>query len=63
MAKKDRIAIVLSILALFPGTVILDGSGLTTMGSFVVVGGILIVYWGFRFVQDGIGFLWKSKDD
>ena len=63
MTKKDRIAIVVSILALFPGTIILDANGFKLMGAFIIVGGILISYWGFRFIQDDISFLQKNKDE
>jgi len=62
MSKKDRIAIVISVLALFPGTIILDANGLKLLGAFVIVGGILIAYWGFRFIQGDISFLQQNKD-
>lgn len=57
MTKKDRISLVLSVLALFPGTTILDLLGFKFSMSLTIVLALLMAYWGFRFVQDDISFI------
>ena len=65
MTKKDRIALVLSVLALFPGTSILDVFGFKFSISLTIIISLLMAYWGYRFVQDDISFINtdESQDD
>lgn len=57
MTKKDRIALVLSVLALFPGITILDVVGFKFSMSFTIILALLMAYWGYRFVQGDISFI------
>ena len=62
MTKKDRIALVISVLALFPGTTILGMLGFKFSMSLTIVVALLMAYWGFRFVQDDISFINVDDD-
>ncbi len=59
MTKKDRIAVVVTVLALFFG-------GLAVLGdegvSFIIASVGVVLYWAYRFIQNDISFL-KVKDD
>lgn len=58
MSKKDRIAVVLSILTLFiPIALLIDGEP----GPALVMLALLIGYWGYRFIKNDISFL-KIKE-
>lgn len=61
MTKKDRIALVLSVLALFPGITILDVVGFKFSMSFTIILALLMAYWGYRFVQGDISFIDADK--
>ncbi|NYT73371.1 hypothetical protein HZU72_13150 [Halomonas sp. QX-2] len=64
MNKKDRIAIVVSILYfLFPLAVLFEGSSDAPIAALVFMSP-LIAYWGYRFIKNDISFLKNSaKDD
>lgn len=58
MVKKDRIAIVITVIySLFPLVLLLDGS----MEEFVTFLLPIFLYWGYRFIKGDISFL-KQKD-
>ena len=58
MVKKDRIAIVITVIySLFPILLLLDGS----MEEFVIFLLPIFLYWGYRFIKGDISFL-KQKD-
>lgn len=58
MVKKDRIAIVITVIySLFPLLLLLDGS----MEEFVTFLLPIFLYWGYRFIKGDISFL-KQKD-
>lgn len=58
MVKKDRIAIVITVIySLFPLLLLLDG----TMEEFVIFLLPIFLYWGYRFIKGDISFL-KQKD-
>lgn len=58
MSKKDRIAVVLSILyLLIPISALVSNDG----GSAVFFLVLLIGYWGYRFIKNDISFL-KIKE-
>lgn len=63
MTKKDRMALVFSVLALFPGTTILGVLGLKLSMSLTIVLGLLMAYWGFRFIQGDISFIDLDKPE
>jgi len=57
MSKKDRIAIVVSILYfLFPLAVLFDGARDAPIAAIVFMSP-LIAYWGYRFIKGDISFL------
>ena len=57
MNKKDRIAIVISILYfLFPLCILFGGAG-DAISAAIIFTSPLIAYWGFRFIKDDISFL------
>lgn len=60
MIKKDRIAVVFSVLFTFLAIVVglSGGSGPAWAPLFL---GVVIVYWGFRFIKDDISFLNKKQ--
>lgn len=57
MSKKDRIAIVFSVLIIF-FIILAFASGDEQAASFMF---IVIAYWGFRFIKDDISFLNKKQ--
>lgn len=58
MSKKDRIAVVLSILTLFiPIALFIDGEP----GPALFMLALLLGYWGYRFIKNDISFL-KIKE-
>jgi hypothetical protein len=60
MSKKDRIAIVVSILyLLFPLLVLMNSNG----PMAVVILSPLLVYWGYRFIKNDISFLKSGEKD
>ena len=60
MSKKDRIAIVVSILYFsLPLAVLLDG-GYDAPIAALVLTSLLIVYWSYRFVKNDISFVKSS---
>jgi len=60
MNKKDRIAIVASIIYfIFPLFVLVSGDG----EAFIVFSIPLIFYWGYRFVKNDISFLKTKGED
>ena len=61
MNKKDRIAVVLSILYLFLPLSIVGGGG---EGPEIALGmvAVLVAYWGYRFIKGDMSFL-KRRDD
>ena len=61
MSRKDRIAIVVSILyLLIPLGILADGSGGAPVAA-ILFSSPLIAYWGYRFVKGDISFL-KMKE-
>lgn len=57
MNKKDRIAIVLSIVyGLFPLFVLIDGDAGAAFVFFIPI----VLYWGYRFIQGNISFIGKK---
>jgi len=63
MSKKDRIAIVFSLIpAMF--AILLFASAKTDedrlIGFFIMVG--IAIYWGFRFIKNDISFLANKED-
>lgn len=59
MTKKDRIAIVVSVLyGMLPTAALVSGEGKALF--FLVIP--LLVYWGYRFIQDDISFIGKNDD-
>lgn len=57
MSKKDRVAIVISILYfLFPLAVLLGGGSDAPINAIVSLSP-LIAYWGYRFIKNDISFL------
>jgi len=59
MVKKDRIAIVITVIySLFPLLLLFDG----TTEEFVIFLLPIFLYWGYRFIKGDISFL-KQKDD
>jgi len=62
MTKRDRIAIVVSVLGYLPLVIILDETVLNTKASFIIAGFIIACYWGYRFIKDDISFMGKSND-
>lgn len=58
MTKKDRIAIVVSVIySLFPIFVMIDGEE----GAFFFLLPVFI-YWGYRFIQGDVSFIGKKDD-
>lgn len=61
MTKKDRIAVVISVVLLLLSALLIvpmgDGAGLGIVFLFAVV-----IYWGYRFIKNDISFL-KMRDD
>lgn len=59
MNKKDRIAVVVTTLALFFG-------GIAALGdegvSFVIASVVVVLYWTYRFIKNDISFL-RMKDE
>lgn len=55
MNKKDRIAVVISILVLF-------FSALDKGDALIVVAPFVLLYWSYRFIKNDISFL-KVKDE
>lgn len=56
MNKKDRIALVVSVLVLGIALLImLQGNGGLELGTFILF--ILFTYWGYRFIKNDISFL------
>jgi len=62
MSKRDRVAIVISVLVLILGCIILYEIGLSLFGALVIIGIILIIYWGYRFIKNDISFLGGNDD-
>lgn len=61
MIKKDRIAIVISIVYFIPAFTL--GTNDTGLMEGLFFGFVpLSIYWGYRFIQNDISFL-KMKDD
>lgn len=61
MKKKDRIAIVVSILYfLFPLGVLFEGSRDAPVAALVFMSP-LVAYWGYRFIKNDISFLKNSE--
>ena len=58
MNKKDRIAVVISIVYFF----ILILVSLDHLGDGVIVSFPLLFYWGYRFIKNDISFI-KMKDE
>lgn len=57
MSKKDRIAIVVSVLYfLFPLAVLFSGARDAPVEAIVCISP-LILYWGYRFIKGNISFL------
>jgi uncharacterized protein YacL len=48
--KKDKVAVVLSLIALFPGTIIIDEIGFKFFAAVTITVTIVLCYWGFRFI-------------
>lgn len=61
MNKKDRIAVVVSILYLFLPLSIVGGGGEGPKTALGMVA-LLVAYWGYRFIKGDISFI-KSKTD
>lgn len=59
MNKKDRIAVVFSIVYFF--TVVLP-AGLDFIGYGIFFSTILMAYWGYRFIKNDISFI-NIKED
>lgn len=59
MTKKDRIAVVVSVVYLFLVCLITIGNKDVGILIFLLV---LLGYWGYRFIKNDISFL-KVKDD
>ena len=58
MTKKDRIAIIVSILYLiFMGYLLTELSG----SDVLIFSVLIIIYWGYRFIKNDISFL-KIKE-
>jgi Sec-independent protein secretion pathway component TatC len=63
MNRKDRIAIVISILYfLFPLGVLFDGNSNAPVVALVFTSP-LIAYWGYRFIKNDISFLKSSEKE
>jgi len=63
MSRKDRIAIVVSILYfLFPLVVLFDGASDAPIAALVFTSP-LIAYWGYRFIKNDISFLKNSEKE
>jgi len=63
MSKKDRIAIVVSILyVLFPLAMLIDGVSGAPSGAIVFLPPF-ILYWGYRFIKNDISFLKNSGNE
>ena len=59
MVKKDRIAVVVSVVySLFPLTILSHGDGEGFIGTFTPV----VIYWGYRFIKGDISFLKVNND-
>lgn len=58
MNKKDRIAVVISTALLFFGLVFALAN---TAGLTLIIGLVLITYWGYRFIKNDISFI-KIKE-
>ena len=64
MSKKDRIAIVVSILIPLPMAIIItDISRLNGNGGLMASAFIIFVYWGYRFIKNDISFLDIKEDE
>lgn len=63
MNRKDRIAIVVSILYFLIPLMILADGGRDAPVAAIVFSSPLIVYWGYRFIKDDIGFVKSSGGD
>lgn len=56
MTKKDRIALVISVLYLFlPLSIAFGGGDGPEMALFMVA--VLVAYWGYRFIKGDISFI------
>lgn len=57
MSKKDRVAIVITVLyLLLPITMFSFGGAMDVMGGIISFAP-LILYWGFRFIKGDISFM------
>lgn len=63
MSKKDRIAIVVSILYLLFPLLVLMVFGSDGPIMAVIFSSPLLVYWGYRFIKNDISFLKIGKKD
>jgi len=60
MSKKDRIAIVISVLYFgFPLAVLFSGKSDAFVATLVFISP-LIAYWGYRFIKNDISFIKSS---
>ena len=62
MSKKDRIAVVISILYLFLPLSIAFGGGEGPEAALFMVA-VLVVYWGYRFIKGDISFMGVKNAD
>ena len=58
MTKKDRIAISISVAWLFLGIVISLAEN--SWNPFIQLGFLLVIYWGYRFIQNDISFMRRN---
>ena len=59
MSKKDRIAIVVSVVLGLLGTLLLNGGGIVGVPLGVLI--LIPAYWAYRFIKNDISFI-KIKE-
>ena len=61
MSKKDRIAIVVSVVLGLLGTLLLNGGGIVGVPLGVLILILIPAYWAYRFIKNDISFI-KIKE-
>ncbi|MCL7423445.1 MAG: hypothetical protein M8364_21375 [Methylobacter sp.] len=62
MNKKDRIAIVVSIVYMFFPLILIAAKGMRSLPGALLVTLPVVIYWGYRFIKGDISFIGSNND-
>lgn len=63
MTKKDRVALVISVVYLFFPLLLLADRGVRNLPPALLFTIPIVIYWGYRFIKNDISFLNKNNSE